>query len=386
MNAPGVRILNSIEEVERAEWDGLAGHHVVTMHGWLAITEKSSLLPRRQFYLVVEDERGLAGGISCLVEETAHWMSLDRVLFGGLDVGMRALGASTMPALVCGPDIGNGEAVLVRADADREEQRRIAVHLIRAAEELARERGWSLCFRNVPASGSLAAEILRELRFPRTPELPTTHLDLPEGGFREYRLALRRTHPATEKNIAAERSKARRTGLEIRQVEHPGEHRVELHQVMEQHYQRLNQRPFPYGPEFYEEMENRLQGSAWVFGAHLEGELVGTTLILAHRGTAHLPMIGFDPVKGRAASLYFNLCYNAPIEWCAAAGYRHLALGRTTYGAKVRRGCRLVGMDTYVRPHSWMGRRVCSLFFPARARLLERRVAESMGHGQQREG
>ncbi|HEY3441228.1 MAG TPA: GNAT family N-acetyltransferase [Paludibaculum sp.] len=383
MNTLAVRILSTIDEVERAEWDGLAGHHVVTTHGWLATTEKSSLLPRRHVYLVGQDGRGLAGGIAGYVDDAAHWMNLDRVLFGRLDVVMKAMGASTMPALVCGPDAGAGEAVLVRADADRAEQRRIAERLIQAAEALAGEHGWSLCFRNVPASDSPAAEILRELRYQRTPELPTTHLDLPAGGFEEYRRALRKTHPATERNLAHERNKGRRLGLEIRRVEHPGEQRMELHQLMEQHYQRLNRRPFPYGPEFFQELEDRLQDSARVYGARLEGELVGMELMLVHGGTAHLPMIGFDAAKGRAASVYFNLAYNEPVALCAAAGYRRICFGRTNYGLKARRGCRLVELDTYIRPHSWMGRRVCSLFFPARAKLLERRVAESLGHATQ---
>jgi len=382
MSALAVRVLNTIEEVERAAWDGLAGHHVGTMHGWLAITEKSSILPRQHFYLIGEDERGLAGGISCVMEDTEHWLSLDRILFGEVDVVMKAIGASTMPALVCGPDMGAGEAVLVRADADREEQRRIATSLVRAAEELARERGWSLCFRNVRISGSVTAEVLQDLRFPRTAEIPTTQLDLPAGGFRDYRLALRRVHPSTERNISAEINKGKRWGLEIRQVEHPGELRMELHQVMERHYQRLNRRPFPYGPEFFQELEDRLPGSAWVYGARLEGELIGAQIVLTHGGTAHLPMIGFDPVKGREASLYFNLCYNVPIAWCAESGYRSLCLGRTNYGVKVRQGCRLEGLDIYVRPHSWMSRRVCELLLPVRARMLERRVAESLQRGQ----
>lgn len=383
MNTLSARVVSTIDEVGQAEWDGLAGHHVVTMHGWLATTEKSSRLPRQHIYLVGEDEHGLAGGIAGYVDDAAHWMNLDRVIFGRLGVAIRAMGASTTPALVCGPDSGAGEAVLVRADVDRAEQRHIAKSLIRAAEALARERGWSLCFRNVPGGDSLAAEILRELRYLRTPELPTTHLDLPAGGFEEYRRALRKTHPATEKNIAHERNKGRRLGLEISLVEHPGEQRMELHQMMERHYQRLNRKPFPYGPEFFQEMENRLPDSAWVYAARLEGELVGMQVMLAHGGTAHLPMIGFDEVKGRAASVYFNLGYNEPIALCAAAGYRRICFGRTHYGLKARRGCRLEELDTYLRPHSRMGRLVCGLFFPARARLLEWRVAEGLGHVRQ---
>lgn len=47
MDTLAVRILNSMEEVEREAWDSLAGREAVATHGWLAATEGSSLLPRQ---------------------------------------------------------------------------------------------------------------------------------------------------------------------------------------------------------------------------------------------------------------------------------------------------------------------------------------------------
>jgi predicted N-acyltransferase len=374
------RVFESIDELSPAVWNGLGGHHVVTTHGWLAAIEKSSIQRRVRLYFLAEDGDGVAGGILAQVQDDSGWLGLDSVLFGPAARAIRLLGAGALPALVCGSDAGAGEPVLLRAGAGKEEQRGIAAALIDYVTRYAAGRGWRVGFRNVPAGAHVVAEVLGARGFLRTREWPTTSLEIPGPAFEDYLHALRLTHPATARNIRGERNRGRRGGLGIERLDSPGSQAVELHGVMERHYQRINGCSFPYGPTFFGEIESRLPEEVDIYVARLGEELAGVTFMLKYGDTVHMPMIGFDAEKGRPSALYFNLGYNEPIAICAAAGVRRIVFGRTRYGTKVRRGCAIRELDLYLHPGGPLRRAAWQVLFPPRSKVLQRRIAESVKH------
>lgn len=374
-----IRTTSTIGDIDQPSWDTLAGHHVVTTHAWLALDERSALRPKRHLHFLAEDSSGLAGGICGRLHETPHWQNINSLLLGQAAPLAARLGIKPLPALVCGPEKAAGEAILLRAHATPGEQISIAESLLDAVEQYAAQNGWFLCFRNIPTASPVAT-LLRNRRYLCTAEWPTTHLDLPGPTFLDYRHELRKSHPTTERNLPRERNKAKRHGLEIKHLAHPEQHHLALHQLFNAHYQRLNQQPFPYQPSFFAEFAHRLGPTAKIYTAIIEGELLGATLLLYHGDSVHLPLIAFDPSRGRDAALYFNLAYNEPIANCAAAGFRRLILGRTQYALKLQRGCQLVHLNLYLRPPSGPQNILWPALLAARDLVLRRRLAASLHH------
>jgi predicted N-acyltransferase len=270
---------------------------------------------------------------------------------------------------VCGTEVGVGEPVLVRASATAEECKHVTATLVRAIEETAREKGWAICFRQVRRVMSPIVEVLTKRGYLRGSELPTACLELDPGwhSFADFRRHLKKAHPRTAKNIKGELNCAKRAGLVIEQLDEPAPYRERLHRLMDAHYVRLNRQPFPFRPEFFDQLKARLGDRAVIYVARIGAELVGAQVELQGGDEVILPMIGINHDSGRAGAVYFNLGYNRPIEDSIAARHRRIYLGKMVYDAKARRGCCCVEIDSYLRVWSGFQERALRALWPLRS-------------------
>ena len=101
--------IDSIASIDCSEWDRLAGDNVLASWGWLKTVEETHLNPRGPAYLVARGRDGLIAAAPCSFQEaTSARPDIDLVVFGRFARQARALGMSTLPALVCGTSTGSG--------------------------------------------------------------------------------------------------------------------------------------------------------------------------------------------------------------------------------------------------------------------------------------
>ena len=358
--------VGSLSHVDALEWDQLAGRSVVASYGWLRTLEETRRSADSSCYILARTSAGVVGAAACRIEEDASNSRLNRMLFGRLAEAAQRLHLGVAPCLVCGTEVGVAEPVLVRAGATAEERKLVTATLVQAIEKTVREKGWTICFRQVRRVMSPIVEVLTNHGYLRGPELPTACLELDPGwhSFADFRRHLSKTHPRTAINIKGELNRAKRAGLVIEQLDEPAPYRDRLHRLMDAHYVRLNHKPFPFRAELFDQLKARLGDRAVIYVARIGAELVGTQVELRGGDEVILPMIGINHDSGRAGAAYFNLGFNRPIEDSIAAGHRRIYFGKLAYDAKARRGCGSVETDFYLRVWSGLQERALRALWP----------------------
>jgi predicted N-acyltransferase len=238
-----VERIDSIADIDRSEWDRLAGDSVLASWGWLRTVEETSQDPGHLAYFVARSGGGLLAAARCYfqVVTTPHG-GIDQVVFGRFAKHVRPLRLSTMPALVCGTSTGPADHVLIGRDRPSEERSALLLQMIDAIEKTAAREQSTLCFRNVVENddGHIVGA-LRTRGYLRAAEMPTTFLDVGWASFPEYVRHLKRRHRRTAKNIARERNHASRAGITFREVGDPAPLQEQLHALLDRHNRRLNQ-------------------------------------------------------------------------------------------------------------------------------------------------
>jgi predicted N-acyltransferase len=265
---------------------------------------------------------------------------------------------------------------MVRPGCAAELRARVELALVEHVEALARSGGRTLCFRGLPAGSTLGA-LIGQRGYLRGREMPSSYLDLHFGSFAEYRRSLRSTHARIYKVLAQERNRGRRHGLVIGAVDDPRPLREELHRLLDEHWRRLNGRPFPYHAGFLERVKANLGERATISTARIGTEVVGVAVLLHAPAAMYVPIVGMDPRRGRPSSAYFNLVYNHPIEQGIQTGTPRLHMGKMQYLVKRRRGCRLLELDFHLRPRNRLQAMALRGLLPLRSRRIERLVEEA---------
>jgi len=341
--------LTSIRRADPAEWDALAGNEVFWRHGWVATFEESMKGSNRSRYFIARDASGIQAAAVCHVQESNESMAgIDRVLFGRLVSLSHALRLNVSPVLVCGARVGLASHVRVRADVSPCERKRTIEAIMHAMQETARSERRTLCFRNVRNGEVALDELLRDHGFIKAAEMPNTLMNVVWGTFEEYVRDLKQTHAATAKNIPHEFNRARRCGIVLRRLEHPGALTPRLHQLLCDHYVRLNGSEFPFDSSLIRNLCERLGDSIVLFTA-FSGDLpIGITIGIRCGNAMYLPFIGMDKERGKNTFAYFHLAYNEPIRYAIETGVRSFYCGKLLYGLKVRRGFRQVPLYMYL--------------------------------------
>lgn len=348
-----VEQVESLADVDPAEWDRLGEGRVLASYGWWRTFETTRLSQSPLRYFLVRTADGLVGAACCEIQDRRPGVAgIDALLFGRLVGAARLLRLSVSPSLVCGvAPIAARAPLLVRGDLPAGERRQVTTDLVHAIETEARTHGRTVCVRGVRREPSAIAGVLAERGYLRSAELPAACLELnPDWhSFDDYRRELKKTHENTEKGIRREMNRGRRAGLVIERLAPPLTCSGRLHALLTSHYLRLNGRPFPYGPGFLDQLTSRLGDRALIYAARIGEELVGVLVAVQDDEDVAIPMIGIDDDAGRKGAAYFNLGYNRPIADAIASGRRRLYLGTLVYDLKGRRGAVRVDSDFHLR-------------------------------------
>ncbi|NMC74212.1 MAG: GNAT family N-acetyltransferase [Geobacteraceae bacterium] len=273
---------------------------------------------------------------------------------------------------------GHRQTVLFREGLSGEVRCRLMSRMLDRLEEYALLKGRAICFTGIPQDDGEMAAVFASRGYLRSPELPVCYLDIRWQSFSEYLRWLRKRHPRTEKNIHYELSRTRRSGITIQRMDDPAFDSGRLHALADAHYLRLNGRPFPFQPRFFELLKARMGSRAIVSTAEKDGMLIAVQVRLTADGIATVPIIGIDTDHAHKDALYFNLGYNATIEAVIEEGLRQVRFGRLVYDTKIRRGCCLSLSNLYLRPANAFRRTVMRPLIMARTWRMGRMLRPIM--------
>jgi predicted N-acyltransferase len=341
-----IRVVKTITEVNKVDWNGLAGENVLMSHGWLRTIEETRLVPSNRLYLLAEDTGRLVGGA---VLEYSGPDRFDQLLFGRLANRTARLGISFGPVLDAHPYRSYGKAFLVEAGADSSGRKNIIRALYSEMERLTGIADGSIGFSKLMENEPELAELLKEEGFLRFTTSPLNYIDIKWSSFSGYREYIAGFSRNMESNIRKEMNKNRRVGVEIRAVEEVAECEDRLVQLAEMNRMKHNNLPFPFRRDFFSRLKEYMGGNAVIYGAFKKGELMGVALQLKTNRTAYSPIVGVDHDLSGNDATYFNLCYYKPIADAIENKIGRIYFGFGMYELKAKRGCRFLPVHVYFR-------------------------------------
>lgn len=346
-----VECLPSLRDITPAAWDAMAGGDVLWEHGWLVSLEQALGPHRRPWYVVLRHGTDLLAAAACQKADRPGTAWIERQVFGrGAGVAHRC-GAGLAPLLAVGSRFGITAPICVHPDQQvgtREELGGLV--LDRLLVEATRERRSVLVFG--VEHGAWIQPLLDGRGLRQTLDYPSTRLAVTWPDFEGYLRTLGQTHRNMPGAIRNERSRARRAGVTIERLAHPGPLAPVLHGLLDAHHDRLNRLPFPLGAGIPTDLADRLGDRLVLQVAWRDGQPIGVMLGLMSDQTLDIIGIGIDPRHQRETLLYFVLAYDASVELAVQHGIRRIHCGRMAYAVKRRRGFALQPMHSYVRPRT----------------------------------
>ena len=345
--------LDTISKTDREEWDNLAADDILYSHAWLATVEACTRERPTFLYFLARVNGTLVGAAACQIRVRNESASLDNAFYGRAAGLARATGFSTAPAIVVGARFGFSPPFLFERSLSAAQTEEIAQSLIHQIVEHAEELKASVIIRDTKPGTFVRT--LSGSRFVATPQAPTAYIDIRWTTFAGFRRALKRIHPATEKAIRNQNSRAKRDGIVIERVTHPGRVSADLYEVLDAHYRRLNGVSLPLGKSFLSEALRALGDQADLSVVREASAVLGVHFALRKGGVSHAVLVGTSTERARATGTYF-LLLNHMMNRAIESADRRLYFGRAQYGVKLRRGCSIEQSVTWVRGRSKLQR------------------------------
>jgi len=344
---PTIRIVESITEIDKNDWDRMIDDNVVASHGWLRTVEETHIVDLRPRYvLLCEARKPIAATVCYRSEPKDRVVDLDDLLFGRLKGFASSIGLSFLPALYCGPLHCYGKHFLIDPTLSGSMRYQAAAQLFDAIEQLATSESLSLFFVNLFDDEGEVLTLSSDRGYHKTSVFPACYLDVKWKSFEEYIDDVRGFSRNMSKNVKKEIRKSERAGIRIERIENIAPHESRLHELANAHWTEYNAVPFPYRAAFFSKILVNLENQAVFYGAFKGAELVGFSLKLERGGTAYGQEVGIDRSLPRTGAVYFSLCYYKLIMDAVAGETARFFFGRGLPEAKVRRGCKT--RDTYM--------------------------------------
>ncbi|GAP15069.1 uncharacterized protein conserved in bacteria [Longilinea arvoryzae] len=315
---PDVRIVTSIAEVDRGEWDRLSADRPFASYNWYQFGE-SVLAPAPRWYVLVYD----AGE---LIARATFWLSRQEQL--PLSSAAERLTASLFfrfrPLLLCRSPLADWSGLILPQDSRRAEALRL---ISMAIVELAAKQRVSFTafdYLDLPAMH----EDWQGLSFLRVDiDDPGTCLTFGQSNFAEYLHGLPKS---AYKDYRRHRNQAAARRIEVTVQDRVSdlEEALALVRAVEKRHQSM---PKPWARALLEQASGG--NTAWL-SARQDGRLVGCGLILNDNRVHLATLLGLDY---RVEYVYFQLMY-AAIENAIAHQARALRGGSGAYPFKEHLG------------------------------------------------
>jgi len=336
-----VSTAESIVDIDKETWEGLASESHFLSYGWLKTLEETAVEDVSPLYLLLERGGEVVASAVCWMSDTFN--PHDRVnqfILGKLEQPARMLGITFNPSVRFGPLHGYGDHILVKSGLAGDMRRACVEELVSAAEGEARRRGLPLFFVNVSETEKELCDTLRRRGYHVTMAHPKNRLDVKWDSFDEYLDDKRIISAKHRREFRFQIKKNAQAGVTIRELEKV-EQEERLYQLLCGHYHRLNRVSYPYSSNLFSVMKQNLGTDVTITVAEKQGGIVAVGITFQRATTGWASFVGLDYENTRDDFSYFNIAYYDVIRRAIARGLLTLYYGDMMYWVKKRRGCTL---------------------------------------------
>lgn len=313
------QIARSIQEMDEAHWDAIAGDGVLMTHRWQRVME-AGWRDYHPCYLLLADNRGPLAIVVTEIGRTFGYTGWRKWLLKRLTL---VLGAP-FSSLTCGVMVRSGVEPAV-----------VLPRLTRLLGQICRrERRVLLGVSSISTSD---VAVWRAMNFSILPLQRTAVLDLPPD-YAHYLQALSREERSRLRRLRR-RGEACGVTFEHGPLAGDGERIYPLFcEVFSRHGESLTDMPFT--AEFFSILEREMPGQVQLFRGFVDGELAGVSLNILAGGMLWGPMMGLRYELARPSYLYF-LLIDEVIRWSIEHRLRRIYGGLTSEREKQEQGFRL---------------------------------------------
>lgn len=311
-----IEVLESIEEIDRGEWDELCGDRPFADYRWLRLTERVLVAHKPRYVLLRRQGRLEAGAVCALIH---HFESQAR---------QRRAGAllQRFPCLRCAVPIALDPGLVLRPGCDAAQ---IIPAALAAVERVAaRERAsfWRFDYLSQHES---AWPALQRRGYHRLPMWTETSLDLAGTSFETYLTGLpsRKRHQITRILRQAERD-----GITMETL-HPSDDEAPLLRRLVGHVLARHGAHEAYAPDLFPRAAALLGNDFVLIVARRAGRIAGCAALLRDRGEVTAKWLGLDYTHTLGTATYQRLLVEC-VAQAAALGARRLRTGATAYETK----------------------------------------------------
>jgi len=378
-----VKIADSIKEIEKKEWEEIAGNNVMSSYGWLKTIEETLIEPVVHKYFFISDSKGIMGASVCYISSRGDsFANFDHIIFGRFNKFAGKSGVSFLPALICSPLFSYGPHFLIREDIDPKKRMCIMNKLFCAIKETAKRKRLPVVFINVTLDESELDGLLQNGRYQKVLDIPLSYLDIKWKTFKDYRSHLKHISKNMWKSINREINKNKKEGVLIQSIDDAEEYEDRLHELANMNTYAHNKMPFMFSKAFFKKLKENLANESTIYVAVKDGNVTGFSVILSKDGMSSMPMGCVDHEMSGNDLTYFNILYYRPIMEAISSGKSRIYYGRGMYELKRRRGCNVKNIYFYYKPYNVRQKILAKTLFPLREiwlkRILPEKIREDM--------
>jgi predicted N-acyltransferase len=347
-----VKVFKTIDEIGKESIDLLADDGFFT-YWWLKVLETSrpfKIIPK---YIVVYEDDRIIGIAPCFVEYNSQYINGNAVeaqftLTKILRKVLNRLGFALTPPLICYSPCSFHTSVLLEKSCNE----RIILGLIskKIDDICKKERILFSSFLYVSEFDESLIKNLQNFGYFNIHLTHTMYLDIKWSNFDDYLASL---EYKARKNIRREIKKNRRSGIVIEQTSDFYSLSSILSDLYSNLYFKYMGKRSPLHPLFFEKLCKYAENKARVFIAVKNDKIVGFSLCLGHKNILDVYIAGFDyNNESKTDFTYFNVAYYAPIKAAIEEGIKKIHFRSSAESVKLKRGCKLEKIYTFVKCHS----------------------------------
>ncbi len=345
-----IKIVESIKELNKEEWDAMIGDNVFASYGWLKTVEETYTGNVNPKYFLVQDSNELVGAAVCHVSNKANNVTnLDNILLGRLKNYTSRLGISFLPAFICCPVFCFGKHFLIKKSVNIKKKETIMNELLDTIENKASEHKLSLSFTNIMDNESELIQLLNKRGYNKTSSSPLNYLDIEWSSFSEYVNHLKGISRHIKKNVKTQINKNRKEGVVIERLEKPANYEDRLYELINNNYYKHSLTKFPFKREFFRKLKENLGEDAVIYISVKKNKLTGVQVLFKRNKVGYLPLIGIDHEMAGNDYTYFNMSFYRPIMDAISDETKRLYSGLGMYEMKARRGYRTSDLYIYYK-------------------------------------
>lgn len=345
MNDVRYRIVDSILEINRGDWDSVFGN-IPEGYDFYLILEKSNLKEFSFYYLVLYQNKNILSIAPLFVAD----LYLDIVLKGMAKKIVHSIRSFiprffVLKTLFCGSPFGENGVLGIRKNF--EDTSALIHQIAEVMGRFSRENKIPfIVFKDFLKDDTFFLDSLKGKRFLKIDSFPCVRMELNFNSLEHY---FQRLSYATRKVLRRKIKKAYSQGhLTIKTVESVEDIIDDVYQLYLNTYHASEVKFEFLTKEFFINVSNDLKPHVQYFLYYVGDRLAAFNLCFVYEDLMIDKFIGFDYEIAFPYSLYFvSWCFN--IEWCLKHSIRFYQTGQTDYEPKIKLGGSLVPLYAYFK-------------------------------------